>query len=232
MMAFLFSLPLIFAMTPVVRAATTDGQGLGSPSDPYTTTATFPQTGVYCEAESAADPTCTITLTITGATSQAVNIQVEDGWLIGDEYYVNVDGSYLFTTQLVQQPTSTALCVESPAGNLASCAAAQAAGDIVQTYITTWVPLTTAQAAGLSVGDADITLTPGTHTITISDVSSSFTSDFGGDYYGAGFFVTFSSPPSPTVPQFPLGLPLLLGAAMVGLLLERKRILPDIKRTV
>jgi len=225
-MALLFSLPLIFAATPIV-VASPGGNGSGTVGDP---SATFPQSGIECDV-SASSPTCTIYLTVQGSGPVSVNVEVMDGFLIGDVYNVSVDGVYSFTTSTVQQPTSLTVCTQSPAGDASSCAAQQAAGDIVQTNLGLECDLGTAYHAGLSVGDTTVSLSPGIHNITVTDVAPVFTGSFD-SYSPASFCVNFDIPPSLGIPQFPLGLPLLLGASIVGLALVRKKVLPSVKRTI
>jgi hypothetical protein len=166
---------------------------------------------------SRADPSVTITINIEGP---VIDIGVNDQYLIGDEYTVTLDGNPLFRTSDVPQPNSTAVCPEGPPGNLASCAAQQAAGEIVQTGYG-GCDLATAFAAGLSWGDFTPVLA-GIHTIVITDVSSAFT---GGSIDSpSSLCVSVEPPPSFTTPEFPLGTTALLAVAMIGFVLVRTKL--------
>jgi hypothetical protein len=73
-------------------------------------------------------------------------------------------------------------------------------------------------ASSLSWGDVSVTVGAGTHTLVIEDIST-FAA------YPAGFCLILSAATASGVPQFPLGLPLLLAVSIAGLLLVRKRVL-------
>jgi hypothetical protein len=160
-------------------------------------------------------PSVTITINIEGP---IIDIGVNDQYMIGDEFTVTLDGDPLFQTSKVPQPTSNTVCTELPPGNLASCVAEQAAGQVVQTGYG-GCDLATAFGAGLSWGD----LTPilaGIHTLVITDVAPSFTN--GVIDSPASLCVTLEPPPSFTTPEFPPGMGIVVGVAFVGLVLAKR----------
>jgi hypothetical protein len=162
----------------------------------------------------------TLTFTLTQQTN--VDIGVADGFQIGDYFSVTLDGNALFTTAAVPQPTSLTVCTESPPGNLASCAAAQSAGGIVQTGLGVvctgngLTDLATAHAAGLSIGDRVVSLGPGPHTIVVSDIAPQFLNSFD-SFAPSSFCLDLHPPPSFGIPEFSTSA-VLVAAALFFLL--------------
>ncbi|MDA4117047.1 MAG: hypothetical protein OK455_01735 [Thaumarchaeota archaeon] len=161
------------------------------------------------------------TLTFTLSQQTKVDIGVADAFQVGDYYSATLDGNPLFTTATVPQATSLTVCTESPPGNLASCAPAQSSGDVIQTGLGVlctgdgFNDLAVAHAAGLSVGDAVVTLSAGPHTIVVSDIAPVFLNSFD-SFAPSSFCLDIHSPPSFGIPEFSTGA--LLVAATLFLL--------------
>jgi hypothetical protein len=166
-----------------------------------------------------ANPSVSVGFLLDGLTM--IDFGVNDQYQIGDEYTVTLDGDPLFQTSAVPQPSSATVCTEAPPGDLASCAAEQAAGQIVQSGYG-GCDLATAFGAGLSWGDSTIAVGGGHHELVITDVSPSFAS--GAIESPASLCVIMENPPSFTTPEFPLGTTLLLAVTMVGVMMARSRV--------
>ena len=163
-------------------------------------TVSFPSTSgqdVTAEGSSGSDLT-----NFTLSSTTVVDIFVGDCCITGDQYQVSVDGELLFTTDYIGPSISGVSTGQNGCNGTAD----------VQD--------------NLSWGDASVTLSTGTHTINVTDISSTLAD------YPAGYCLFIGSPPSFSTPQFPLGLPLLLAVTMIGLVIVRKSVLPNVKRTV
>jgi len=136
------------------------------------------------------------------STTTVVDIFVGDGYITGDQYQVSLDGAPLFTTDYISPSLSN---VQTGADGCNGTFDVQ---------------------NNLSWGDKTVTLSAGTHVINVTDISSTL------DIYPAGYCLILGSPPSFGTPQFPIGLPILLAASMIGLVLVRKSVLTNPKRIV
>jgi hypothetical protein len=214
LVSIVLTLPLLslhsFATVPENAPST---PGCSASSTPIAVT--YPsQTELVVCAASSSTRSISVSFSLSGPGTTSVDIGVNDQFFIGDEYSVTLNGNPLFTTTSVTQPASV-----PPSTSPTPVA--------IQTDYS-GCDLASAHTLGLSVGDATVSLAPGSYTLKITDIASSFLNLE--PFSPAGFCLSLEAPPSFSVPQFPLGTSLIFGVLGVALVLMNYRFV--IKRKV